>query len=452
MKIARIKVQNFRSFENLEVNLDAFNVIIGPNAAGKSNFVEIFNFLRDISREGLENAVSLQGGIDNIKNVNLDAKTIQIAIEFDLRAEELSNYEMNSDLSDAKNMLAIVESIEYELVIALVSRHSQKYQVQSEEIIVQFRFTQGIIGKIFLIRTEKGSLRFKTEPKNLKDLLSAVTEYQEFMKFLSLLQQIKNFKDTSNATASHLQLHPHETLIESSIWIDFLFKTPIELPPWILLPFKWLLRFFLNTVSIYYLDPKKAKKSIPVTSKADLEFDGSNLSLVLKRIIDDRNKKEQFTRLLQQLLPFIERINVKPQVDKSFITLLKENYSRQKSLPAFLISDGTILVMALLVILYFEKKQFIIIEEPERNIHPSLQSHIIEMMLDATKQLGKQIIITTHNTEILKHVPPKTVLFVKRNEYGNSIMYRPIEREEVQRFLEEEMGINDLFTMGLLEW
>ena len=59
MSLKRIEVTNFKSFKELKVNLGKFNVIIGANASGKSNFVHIFEFLRDITATGLDNAVSV---------------------------------------------------------------------------------------------------------------------------------------------------------------------------------------------------------------------------------------------------------------------------------------------------------------------------------------------------------------------------------------------------------
>jgi len=61
--IRRLRVENFKSFKQLDLELGDFNVVIGANASGKSNLVQIFRFLRDIGQHGLENAVSLQGGI-----------------------------------------------------------------------------------------------------------------------------------------------------------------------------------------------------------------------------------------------------------------------------------------------------------------------------------------------------------------------------------------------------
>ncbi|NTV46851.1 MAG: AAA family ATPase, partial [Chlorobiales bacterium] len=42
MPIKSIRVSNFKSFKELELPLNHFNVLIGANAAGKSNFLQIF--------------------------------------------------------------------------------------------------------------------------------------------------------------------------------------------------------------------------------------------------------------------------------------------------------------------------------------------------------------------------------------------------------------------------
>lgn len=71
MNIRKIEVANFKSFENLDIELGKFNVLIGANASGKSNFVSIFQFLRDIASSGLDNAISMQGGVEYLRNMNI---------------------------------------------------------------------------------------------------------------------------------------------------------------------------------------------------------------------------------------------------------------------------------------------------------------------------------------------------------------------------------------------
>ena len=50
MKITKIDIRNFKSFEDISAELNDFNVIVGASASGKSNFIEAFRFLKDVVR------------------------------------------------------------------------------------------------------------------------------------------------------------------------------------------------------------------------------------------------------------------------------------------------------------------------------------------------------------------------------------------------------------------
>lgn len=50
------------------------------------------------------------------------------------------------------------------------------------------------------------------------------------------------------------------------------------------------LREILGGISIYNINPLLSKKATPITGKAELEEDGENLAIVLKNIIEDKNK------------------------------------------------------------------------------------------------------------------------------------------------------------------
>lgn len=71
MAIKRIKASNFKSFKNLDIELGKFNLLIGANAAGKSNFISIFRFLKDAATVGLDYAVSMQGGVEFFRNMKI---------------------------------------------------------------------------------------------------------------------------------------------------------------------------------------------------------------------------------------------------------------------------------------------------------------------------------------------------------------------------------------------
>jgi len=71
MPILHIHVEDFKSFSEFDADLSQFNIVIGSNAAGKSNFIAVFRFLRDIATLGIVNAIALQGGAEYIRNAKI---------------------------------------------------------------------------------------------------------------------------------------------------------------------------------------------------------------------------------------------------------------------------------------------------------------------------------------------------------------------------------------------
>lgn len=344
MAITKIKVSNFKSFDELEVNLRPLNIVVGSNAAGKSNFLEIFRFIRDLGTHGLENAVSLQGGMEYLANLRIGT-TKPVSIE----------------------------------------------------VSVGSKFFAGVAGE------EETSyfISFRQSP---------------FKPEIEILEEgIRNpglkIEDAANI---------HRIL-------------GVRLVP---------------PVAIFDFEPKLAKRAVAVTGKADLESDGSNLAIVLRNILQDEERRETFVRLLKDALPFVDHLKVDRFADRSLLIALKERYSDQSYLPASFLSDGTIHVTALILALYFEKAPVTIIEEPERNIHPHLISKVVAMMKDASRQ--KQIIATTHNPEVVKNADFEDLLLVHRDKDGFSRISRPAESEELKVFLENDLGVDELYVQNLL--
>ena len=74
MTNSTIRIANFKSFADQTVELKNFNLLVGANASGKSNFVQALKFLRDITALGLEDAISLQGGVEYLRNLMIGDK------------------------------------------------------------------------------------------------------------------------------------------------------------------------------------------------------------------------------------------------------------------------------------------------------------------------------------------------------------------------------------------
>jgi predicted ATPase len=79
-------VKNWRNFPRVDVSLRDRQFVVGPNASGKSNFLDIFRFLRDIAKPeggGLQKALKDRGGVSKVKSLTA-RKDPEVAIEVSL--------------------------------------------------------------------------------------------------------------------------------------------------------------------------------------------------------------------------------------------------------------------------------------------------------------------------------------------------------------------------------
>ena len=415
MAIKRIRVTNFKSFKELKVEFGKFNVLIGANASGKSNFIQIFQFLREIIKSGLDNAISMQGGVEYLRNINIGS------------SEDLS--------------------------IIIVSDGCFDFGIPTKKGLIGIK-THEVIYE-FAVRFKKSGFGFGI----VKD------ELIQKCDFVTLEKQIKEVEEKEKLGKGEIIFSrangkleidlnkPAGVLIKEDDIIPPFLREENLLPKTLILetPFSFLPLSFegFSDISIYDFDPKLPKKATPITGKAELEEDGSNLSIVLKNIIEDKKKKRRLFNLINELLPFVDDLDVEKFADKSLLFKLREKYFKKQYLPASLISDGTINITALIIALYFEEKSLTMIEEPERNIHPYLISKVADMMKDASQK--KQIIITTHNPEIVKYAGLENILLISRDEEGFSTISRPADKKEIKTFLKNEIGIEELYVQNLLE-
>ena len=86
MYINKIKLANWKNFTDIDINLTERTFIVGPNASGKSNLLDVFRFLRDITREGggLQEAVKLRGGLSKIRCLSARAPRTDVEIEIEI--------------------------------------------------------------------------------------------------------------------------------------------------------------------------------------------------------------------------------------------------------------------------------------------------------------------------------------------------------------------------------
>ena len=87
-RISKIRARNFKSMEDLELDLSPLTVLVGPNASGKSNIADIPKFFSDAVRDGLDAALTSRGHAA-LKH-SRRKKDISLGVEFELREFKVS--------------------------------------------------------------------------------------------------------------------------------------------------------------------------------------------------------------------------------------------------------------------------------------------------------------------------------------------------------------------------
>ena len=410
--VKHLKVKNFKSFSDIDIELKPFNVLIGANASGKSNFVQIFNFLRDIKMHGLKNALSLQGGVDYIKNIkNRSDKNLVIELELKITPRvEIMPYlgSENKIMCDSATWKLKLQMNEDATVQVITDEWNFKTEFFKDDDI---ECKEKISTNIIKMTVEDGMIRINGDWTD---------------------EEGPPFSELNNLILSKVM--PNDiSVIEYYGVINFVSRD--------------ISRFFDN-IGVYDFDPKLAKKAISVKSKVELEEDGSNLAIILRSVLKDKEKQRMISNLVTDLLPFVRSLDTKNFIDKSVLFTLTETYFKDKSLPSFVISDGTTNIMALIVALYFQQHSLVMFEEAERNIHPSLIAQVVSMMKETSST--KQILITTHSPEMVRYAGLENILAIRRNNEGFSEIIHLAGKEEIKIFLKNEMEIEELYVQNIL--
>lgn len=412
MKIKRIVVENFKSYQKMDIELNDLNYIIGGNASGKSNFVSIIKFLNDIIEYGIEDAILLQGGIRYLYSTNNKKKSylkLYTEIEFD---------DINEDFIERylpiEKVLYMPKSFEYALKIK-PNEIGDGYKIVKENINVNFdvitKNKKRKKAEVFNLKLERDS------HGNIKDNLNE-RKHNDDHELIGLDFLVRYAKD------------------EDSLISNFISKFQ-------------MLYIKRSKIKVYNFDINLIKSPSTIVARNELEENGSNLVNIIQQLVKNKNKKAKLNALLKTVLPFVEDINIENNVNKSVFFKLKETYNK-KEFPSYMLSDGTVNILAVIVALYFQNNNdIIVLEEPERNIHPKMLAQLVSLFEDVSSK--NQIFITTHNPYIIKEANFSDVILVSRDQKGISNISKPVNDKNIMKFLENDLGVEDLFVDGILK-
>ncbi len=221
-------------------------------------------------------------------------------------------------------------------------------------------------------------------------------------------------------------------------------------------------RELLEGVQYYRWDPRFLALPIAPDTKRRfrMESNGFGLALCLDEILSfDRDRFIKLERRFTEVFPHITSIKLVPEmgyraaVDSSDrVTMLKKAdgkglYFRLSTsdqlVPASQVSDGTLLVLAYLAILYLpQPPRVLLVEEPENGIHPKRLRDLLGVLRELIQeQSHTQVVLTTHSPYALDLFSPEEVTLCTMQENGEVKTTRLSESAAVR-------GESGVFTLG----
>ena len=413
--LKRIRIRNFKSFADVDLELGRFNVIVGANAAGKSNAVQVFRFLRDIRWNGLDNAISMQGGSQYIHNLRLGDKSTSIELETALPKGVRIPIPTKSRVYSTGGRWILEFRIKGQSIEVVKDSWTFYVSDRDERGLDDFMGSDGKRSDSQKNGPREGTVRVTRNGGGLcfdvdfdNDLKDALDNY------------------TAKSYAGK-----NELLAESEL-LERLFPRV----------------FCFEEIGTYDFDSKRAGGSARANAAPALEEDGSNLAATLKNILAG-DSGGSLRALVSDLLPSVEYASIEDFAETAAPALDGESLRGDRP-PAAPLSDGTVNAVALIVSLYFGDRQVVVIKEPEKRMHPSLMARTVGMMKDASGR--SQIIVTTHSPELVSHAGLESLHSVRRGAGGFSEIGRPSASREIRQFLENDMGAGEMHVQNMLDW
>ena len=172
--------------------------------------------------------------------------------------------------------------------------------------------------------------------------------------------------------------------------------------------------------------------------------DASNLGLVLNYLQNQPALKSQLLERMREFYPFIEDIHT--NLIGGTVQIFFHEKGLREAIPASRLSDGSLRYLCLLaVLLHPEPPNVICIEEPELGLHPDIIPEVAKLLIEASKR--SQIFVTTHSdvlVDALSEVPEAVVVCEK---VDGATQLRRLDKESLEPWL-EKYRLGELWTSG----
>ena len=391
--IQTIRLDNILSFgpNDKPFPLEPLNVLIGPNASGKSNLIETLSLLAAAPRD-LQGPIREGGGVHEWLWKGIDqppTATIDVTLEH-------SGF-LSSGIPLRYRLSFTGSFLPFHLVDEVVEDERPMAPSDTEPYFY-YRYQDGD-PVINLLTVKDGRLERSLPSEEVRFNQSVLSQRRDFFSYPELTYLANQFERMSFYREWDLGRH-----------------TPPRRP-----------------------------------QQADLQQDrlledGSNLSLVLSDLLNQPPTKDRILERMRDFYPSFKDVNT--TVTGGMVQIFFHEEGLRHSVPATRLSDGSLRYLCLLAVLcHPDPSRVICIEEPELGLHPDVIPEVAKLLVEASSR--SQIFVTTHSdilVDALTDVPEAVVVCEK---VDGATQLRRLNAETLRPWL-EKYRLGELWTSGEL--
>jgi hypothetical protein len=209
----------------------------------------------------------------------------------------------------------------------------------------------------------------------------------------------------------------------------------------------WFRDMLENGVQSFVLDSQVIRQPSPPGLGRRFQNDGSNLPWVIHDLSKDPDRFTMWLDHVRTALEDIRKIRtIEREEDRHRYLVI--DYANGASVPSWLVSDGTLRLLALTIPAYLKDMEgAFLIEEPENGIHPKAMETVIQSL---TSIYHGQVLIATHSPVVINQLePPQILCFAKDQEGATDIVSGDLH-PRLREWKKGKPDLSILFASGIL--
>ena len=417
--ITLIEALNYRCLRYISKPLRPFHVLVGPNASGKTTFLDVVSFLQEMVSDGLEAALENRTNNPHELLFRGEGDRLELAVEARI-PRDLRDLTARPDLDTAR----------YEVAIGFDATNRQ-FEFKSEQFLLK-KYSKPEPVQRSLFPSLSSSPETLVTPRHGRDKRMVVSKVANGND--NFYSETYNRPGKGWAPAFRLgskrsalgTLPADERALPVATWFKEYLNNGVQ-------------RFVLNSLEI--------RRPSPPTRVTGFKPDGSNLPWVVDRL--QKNNPKDFSDWIEHLrtaLPDLKGISTFERPEDRHRYMIYE-YAGGLEVPSWLASDGTLRLTALTLPAYLVDLQGIfLIEEPENGIHPGAVSTAYDSL---SSMYEAQVLLATHSTVVLNEAELADVLCFAKDNTGATDIVVGSEHPMLQNW-QGQVDLGTLLASGVL--